>query len=91
MEEQQQISSLVIEPVQISARELGLKFRSKREIYRFLQCEVKAYLDSYTSMSIWHLRDVAFGERTLIKANEIKYISVPYYEGLKIEQMIIFA
>lgn len=38
---------------QVSAAEFGAKFKSKKEIYRFLTCEVKAYLDQYDAMTIW--------------------------------------
>ena len=30
---------------QISAMEFAAKFQSKKEVYKFLSCEVKAYLD----------------------------------------------
>ena len=38
---------------QISAREFAAKFQSKREVYRFLASEVKAYLDCYEAMTVW--------------------------------------
>ena len=38
---------------QISAAEFAAKFQSKREVYRFLSSEVKAYLDNFESMTIW--------------------------------------
>ena len=33
--------------------EFAAKFQSKKEVYKFLTCEVKAYLDQYDSMTIW--------------------------------------
>ena len=39
--------------MQITSTELAAKFQSKREIWKFLTCEVKAYLDNYESMTIW--------------------------------------
>ena len=62
--------------------------RSKREVYRFLSCEVKAYLGEYDTMTIWHLRDIESGERTLILSENVKHISVPNYKDLTIEKMI---
>ena len=87
----QQISSLVDQPVEISAKDIGAKFRSKREIFRFLTAEVKAYLGDFETMTIWHLRDIAAGDKVMIKADNVKFINVPNYTGLKIEKMIEFA
>ena len=50
---------------------------SKKEIYRFLSSEVKAYLDSFETMTIWHLRDLASGERKIIKSKDAKHITIP--------------
>ena len=38
---------------QISAAEFAAKFQSKREVFRFLSCDVKAYLDNFDAMTIW--------------------------------------
>ena len=43
---------------QITASEYGSKFQGKREVYRFLNSEVRCYLSGYESMTIWHLRDL---------------------------------
>ena len=37
----------------VTAAEFAAKFQSKREIYKFLSCECKAYLDNYEAMTIW--------------------------------------
>ena len=42
-------------------------------------------------MTIWHLRDMAFGERHMIMQKDVKLISVPYYKNIKIKQMLEFA
>ena len=47
----------------MTAAEFGAKTRSKREIYRFLQSEVHAYLGEYQTMTVWHLRDLVAGDR----------------------------
>ena len=65
--------------------------KSKREVYRFLTTEVKAYLGEYGTMTVWHLRDLEAGDKTLIMADEVKHISVPNYEGLTIDKMLTFA
>ena len=91
MQAEPQISSLAEEKVKISAKEIGAKFRSKREIYRFLCAEVKCYLGDFETMTVWHLRDLAAGDRQIIKSENVKYISIPNYTGLKIERMVDFA
>ena len=64
---------------------------SKREVYRFLTAEVKAYLDEYDSMTVWHMKDLIAGDKKVIYAENVKFISVLTYKGLKIERMITFA
>ena len=39
----------------INAQEFAAKFNSKREVYRFLASEVKAYLPSYETVTIYHV------------------------------------
>ena len=75
----------------MTATEFGSKMRSKREVYRFLQSEVLAYLGEYQTMTVWHLRDIVSGDRTLIKASQVKHISIPNFDGLTIEKMLEFA
>ena len=41
---------------QITASELAAKFQSKREIWKFLSLEVKAYLDNYEAKA-FRMRD----------------------------------
>ena len=72
-------------PVIIDSKAFGAKYTSKRECYGFLSHDCGAYLASYQSMTIWHLRDVISGERSWIKESDVKQITVPYFEGLKIE------
>ena len=65
--------------------------KSKREVYRFLASEVKAYLGAFETMTVWHLRDIEAGDRTLILSKDIKHISVPNFKDLTIEKMVAFA
>ena len=62
--------------------------RSKREVYRFLACEVKAYLGAFETMTAWHLRDLESGDKTIIEAKDIKHITIPNYEGLTVKAML---
>ena len=60
-------------------------------MYRFLASEVGAFLDSYTSMTVWHLRDIMSGKRRLVKSKEVKHIHVPMFEGLTTSDLLLFA
>ena len=42
----------------LTVSEISAKMQSKREVYRFLETEVKCYLSSYETMTIWHLKDL---------------------------------
>ena len=39
-------------------------------------------------MTIWHLRDLASGTKLYIKADHVKHIAIPQYEGLTINDMM---
>ena len=44
----------ILQPKQrVTALEFSSKFQSKREIYKFLSTECKAYLDTYEALTIW--------------------------------------
>ena len=38
-----------------------------------------------------HLRDLAAGTKKRIKADSIKFISIPQYDGLQVEYLLEFA
>ena len=60
-------------------------------MYHFLAHEVGCYLCSYDTVTIWHLRDIMAGKRKMIKGPDVKYIDVPHYEHLRVEDMLLFA
>ena len=72
----------------MTAAEFNAKFRSKQEVFRFLTFDCGAYLPAYTSVTIWHLRDIANGRRRKIPAAQVKTIQVPHFEGLKVSRML---
>ena len=61
------------------------------EVYRFLSSEVKAYLPSYETVTVWHLRDLAMGVKRIIYSDRVKHIDVPQFEGLSIQAIFDFA
>ena len=77
--------------VRITAEEFGAKYQSKREAYRFLTHDCGLYLSTYETMTVFHMRDIIAGKRRKIKSAEVKVITVPQFEGLKIETMFEFA
>ena len=69
--------------MRITAKDFASKMRNKQEVYHFLTHEVGAYLPSYDTVTVWHMRDLVSGKRLCIKAKEIKHLNVPQYEDLK--------
>jgi hypothetical protein len=61
------------------------------EVYRFLSSEVKAYLPSYETVTVWHLRDLAMGVKKIIRCDDVKVIDVPQFEGLAIKDIFGYA
>ena len=61
------------------------------EVYRFLSSEVRAYLPSYETVTVWHLRDLAMGVKQIINCDNVKVIDVPQFEGLAIQDIFSFA
>ena len=60
-------------------------------MYRFLSSEVRAYLPSYETVTIWHLRDLAMGVKRIISCDDVKVIAIPQFEGLAIQDIFNFA
>ena len=75
----------------VTAAEFAAKYRSKREVYRFLANDVRAYVPSYETVTVWHLRDIASGARQLIKCTDMKVMQLPHYEGLTVEDLLEYA
>ena len=69
----------------------GAKFTNKREIFRFLASEANIYIPPIDNVTIWHLRDLAMGERTRIEAKDVKHVAIQQFEGLGIKEMLEYA
>ena len=52
---------------------------------------MKAFLPSYETVTVWHLRDLCASKRKIIKCDDVKVIQLPHYEGLSIENILDFA
>ena len=79
------------QPNIVTTNEFNNKFRSKREVYQFLALDVGAYLPAYDNVTVFHLRDLASGKRHIIKADKVKTIHVPHFEGLTLDTMLYHA
>jgi len=76
--------------VKVTAAQFASKYKDKREVFRLLSGDVGAYLPDYDNVTIWHLRDMAAGKRTIIKAQNIKHLYVPQFEHLAIKDMMAY-
>ena len=52
-----------MEKLKLNIRDLGSKFRSKNEMYRFLTSEVDMYLPPQKEWSIYFVRDILSGSK----------------------------
>ena len=77
-----------MEKTKISAATFSAKYKSKREIWFFLTVDFKAYLPSYETVTIYHLKDLVSGKKKVIKSTAIKHLQVPQYEGLQIKHLL---
>ena len=77
--------------VAVTSTEFSQRFSSKQEAFRFLASEVGIYLDTYETMSIYHLKDIISGQRSRIKSKDVKFVHVPHFSSLSVEKMLEFA
>ena len=51
------------EPAKVLTKEFAAKFRTKGEVYRFLDNDVDAYLPAQDCVTIYFLKDLLTGKR----------------------------
>ena len=61
----------------ISYKEFAAKYRSKREIYNFLACDVGVFLPPYDNVTIFFLKDLMMGKRKMLRTTMIRTIHIP--------------
>ena len=91
MEQKVNQASVLQQPCIVTEAEFSAKYRSKPEVYRFLSFDVGAYVPPYDNVTVWHLKDLARGRRLMIKADAVKTIHVPHFEGLTTTTMLYHA
>ena len=91
MADQNQIVPIAPQKAGVTVATFAAKYTGKREIYRFLSTEADTYLPSIENVTIWHLRDLARGERKRILAKDVCHVAIPQFEGLSIKDMLEYA
>ena len=91
MAEPNQIVPIAQQTGKVTTATFAAKYTNKREIYRFLASEVHIYLPPMDNVTVWHLRDLARGERRRIAAKDVLHIAIPQFEGLGIREMLEYA
>ena len=78
------------EKVRITVEEWGAKARDKKECYHQVAHVFGAYVPEVDHITSWHLRDLCTGTKKMIKGTEVKYLHVPHYEHLSVEDFLTF-
>ena len=58
-------------------KEFNAKYSTKRDVWRLLSGECRWYIPAEETVTIWHLKELARGERTHIKRGKQKTIHLP--------------
>ena len=85
--EAHQNQNLVRVPVSVVAA----KMESKKEVWDFMTQTVGAYCPDKDTVTVWHLRDMANGNKSYVKAKDIHHLYAPQYENLTVEKMMTWA
>ena len=62
---------------QITSKEFTAKYRSKREIYNFLACDVGIFLPPYDNVTIYFLKELMMGKKKMLRTTMIRTIHIP--------------
>ena len=62
---------------QVTSKEFATKYRSKREVYNFLATDVGVYLPPYDNVTIYFLKDLMNGKKTMLSTKMVKTIHIP--------------
>ena len=75
---------------EIQVSELGLKSRSKKEMYDLLCVEGEIYLPLIADAHHKYISQILTGEKKYLKSTQIKVCSVPHLAGLQIADLLKF-
>ena len=77
------------EEIQVS--ELGIKAKSKKEVYNLLYNEGDVYLPLIEDVHHKFISQILVGDKRYLKCSQIKVCSVPQLKGLRVEDLLKFA
>lgn len=72
-----QINDNPIPVAHVSSKEFASKYRSKREIYNFLACDVGIYLPPFDNVTIYFLKELMQGKKQMLRTTMIRTIHIP--------------
>ena len=49
----------------VNVATFGARFGTKGEIYRFLTVEARVYLPDFRAVTIWHMKDLTSGDKSV--------------------------
>jgi hypothetical protein len=55
----------------VNAKEFHAKYGDKPEVYKFLSHDCGVFLPHYDTVTVWHLRDLASGDRKRILGKDV--------------------
>ena len=76
---------------EISIQQVGLKWRSKKEVYNLLTTEGGCYLPPLADSHYKYISQILVGDKKVIKWKDVKVCSVPHLKGLTIKDLLEFA
>ena len=71
--------------------DIGVKCRSKREVYTVLSTEGGIFLPPISDATQKYLRAIMLGDKNYVKCTTVKVVRVPHLEGLRIKDILSWA
>ena len=71
--------------------DIGVKCRSKREVYTVLSTEGGIFLPLISDATQKYLRAIMLGDKNYVKCTAVKVVRVPHLEGLRIKDILSWA
>ena len=63
--------------VNVSSKTFASKYKSKRECFNFLACDVGVYLPPYENLTIYFLNELIGGQKKTLRATAVSQIHIP--------------
>ena len=74
-----------------TVNDIGVKCRSKREVYTMLSSESEIFLPPIVDATQKYLRALILGDKIYVKCSEVKVIRVPHLKGLMVKDILHMA